>query len=188
MMFENKVVAFAVTLLLLSSTASVFGETSTTYYKEGNGSDEKTVTLDGETEDSSISIKFPATEVLEASIGISGMPDSDGLYPEGLSLGVKNYEWKYDGSGYGALGYQEKFSSNAKGSSARFASSGEEEVSLLIPTNASINDASIKISGLPYGSGELDDYNKASIGTNGGSTSSVPSVSMLDDDLSLIHI
>ena len=49
-----------------------------------------------------------------------------------------------------------------------------------IPTNASINDASIKISGLPYGLGELDDYNKASIGTNGGSTS--PSVSMLDDD------
>ena len=181
-MFENKVIAFAVTLLLLSSTASVFGETSTTYYKEGNGSDEKTVTLDGETEDSSVTIKFPATEVLEANIGVSGMPDSDGSYPEGVSLGVKNYEWKYDGAGYGALGYQEKFSSNAKGASARFAGSGEEEVSLLIPTNASINDASVKITGLPYGSGELNDYNKASIDTNGGSTSSAPVVSMLDND------
>ena len=181
-MFENKVIAFAVTLLLLSSAASVFGETSTTYYKEGNGSDEKTVTLDGETEDSSVTIKFPATEVLEANIGVSGMPDSDGSYPEGVSLGVKNYEWKYDGTGYGALGYQEKFSSNAKGASARFAGSGEEEVSLLIPTNASINDASVKITGLPYGSGELNDYNKASIDTNGGSTSSAPVVSMLDND------
>ena len=181
-MFENKVIAFAVTLLLLSSAASVFGETSTTYYKEGNGSDEKTVTLDGETEDSSVTIKFPATEVLEANIGVSGMPDSDGSYPEGLSLGVKNYEWKYDGTGYGALGYQEKFSSNAKGASARFAGSGEEEVSLLIPTNSSINDASVKITGLPYGSGELNDYNKASIDTNGGSTSSAPVVSMLDND------
>ena len=93
MMFENKVIAFAVTLLLLSSAASVFGETSTTYYKEGNGSDEKTVTLDGETEDSSVTIKFPATEVLEANIGVSGMPDGDGYYPEGVSLGVKNYVW-----------------------------------------------------------------------------------------------
>ena len=57
------------------------------------------------------------------------MPDTGGSYPESLSLGVKNYEWKYDGSGYGALGYQEKFSSNAKGASARFAVK-EEEVSI----------------------------------------------------------
>ena len=73
-MFENKVIAFAVTLLLLSSAASVFGETSTTYYKEGNGSDEKTVTLDGETEDSSVTIKFPATEVLDCLLYTSPSP------------------------------------------------------------------------------------------------------------------
>ena len=83
MMFGNKVVAIAVTLLLLSSTASVFGESSTTYYVEGNGSEEKTISLDGENEDSSVSIKFPATEVLEANIGVSGMADSDGNYPKG---------------------------------------------------------------------------------------------------------
>ena len=182
MMFENKHVALAVTLFLLSNTASVFGETSTTYYTEGSGSEETTIILDGETEDSSITIRYPATEVLESSIGISGMADSEGYYPEGLTLGVKNYEWKYDGLGYGSLGLQEKFSTNAKAASARFSEGGEQEISLLIPSNATINSASISISGLPYGSGELDDYNKVSTGTNGGSTSSAPSFSMVGDD------
>ena len=181
-MFENKVVAIAVTLLLLSSTASVFGESSTTYYVEGSGSEEKTVSLDGENEDNSVSIKFPATEVLEANIGVSGMADSNGDYPEGLSIGVKNYEWMYDGTGYGALGHQEKFSSNAKGASARFAEEGEEEVTLYLPTNATVTGASVDITGLPYGSGDLTDYSKSSVDTNGGSTSSVPAVSMYNDD------
>jgi len=182
MMFENKVVALAVTLLLLSSTASVFGESSTTYYVEGNGSEEKTISLDGENEDSSVSIKFPATEVLEANIGVTGLADSNGNYPEGVSIGVKNYEWKYDGTGYGALGHQEKFSSNAKGASARFAEEGEQEISLYLPTNASVTDASVDITGLPYGSGDLTDYSKSSVDTNGGSTSSAPAVSMYNDD------
>jgi len=84
MMFENKVVAIAVTLLLLSSTASVFGESSTTYYVEGSGSEEKTISLDGENEDSSVSIKFPATEALVPIKPPNKIPMPDTISPHAI--------------------------------------------------------------------------------------------------------
>ena len=56
------------------------------------------------------------------------------------------------------------------------------ELSILFPSNATVTDSSVKISGLPYGSGDLDDYVRASPDTNGGSTSQAPSLSMLGDD------
>ena len=111
-MVRERILTFAVTLLLISSMATVFGENSSDYYREGNGSSEQTISLDGENTDSSISIKYPATEVLDAKIGLEGVANSDGNYPEGISVEVKNYEWKYEGSGYGALGNQQKFSTN----------------------------------------------------------------------------
>ena len=181
-MVRERILTFAVAFLLISSMATVFGEDSSDYYKEGNGSGEQTISLDGENTDSSISIKYPATEVLDAKIGLEGVANSDGNYPEGISVEVKNYEWKYEGSGYGALGNQQKFGTNSVSASAKFASSGEEEVSILIPTNSTITDASVHISGLPYGSGDLDDYYKASADTNDGSISFNGAVSMVDED------
>ena len=181
-MVKNRLIALALTILLLSSSTFAIAETSDEYYKSGSGSSQQSVTLDGSTSDSSVSIKYPSTEVIDASITVEGSSDSDGNYPEGISLGVRNYEWKYDGVGYGSLGLQERFSTDSKGTSAKFASSGEEEISIFIPSNATVTDASVKISGLPYGSGELDEYVKASTDTNGGSASSGPAVSMLDDD------
>ena len=181
-MVRERILTLAVTFLLLSSMANAFGENSTDYYQDGSASDEKTITLDGENMDSSVSIKFPATEVLDANIGLKGLPNSDGNHPEGISIEVKNYEWKYEGSGYGALGNQLKFGTNSVSASAKFAESGEEEVIIRLPTNSTVNEASMDISGLPYGSGDLDDYYKASVDTNGGSMSSAGSVSMVGDN------
>ena len=127
-MVRERILTFAVAFLLISSMATVFGEDSSDYYKEGNGSGEQTISLDGENTDSSISIKYPATEVLDAKIGLEGVANSDGNYPEGISVEVKNYEWKYEGSGYGALGNQQKFGTNSISASAKFAESGEEQV------------------------------------------------------------
>ena len=182
MMFKNRITALALTFLLLSSSTFAMAETSDEYFKGGSGSSQQSITLDGTTSDNSISIKYPSTEVIDASITVEGSSDSDGYYPEGISLGIRNYEWRYDGTGYGSLGNQERFSSDSKGASAKFANSGESDISILLPSNSTITDSSVKISGLPYGSGELDSYVKASVDTNGGSVSSAPSVSMLDDD------
>jgi len=181
-MIKNRIIALAMTILLLSSSTFAIGETSDEYYKSGSGESQQSITLDGTSSDNSISMKYPSTEVIGASISIEGSADGDGNYPEGVSLGVRNYEWKYDGAGYGSLGMQERFSTNSKGASAKFSSSGEEELSIFLPSNATVTGGSVKISGLPYGSGELDEYNKASTDTNGGSVSSGPGFSMLDDD------
>ena len=59
-MVRERILTLAVTFLLLSSMANAFGENSTDYYQDGSASDEKTITLDGENMDSSVSIKFPA--------------------------------------------------------------------------------------------------------------------------------
>jgi len=181
-MIKNRIIALALTILLLSSSTFAIGETSDEYYKSGSGANQQSIILDGTSSDNSISIKYPSTEVIDATISVEGSADSDGNYPEGISLGIRNYQWKYDGTGYGSLGLQERFPTDSKGSSAKFSGSGEEELSIFLPSNATVTDASVKISGLPYGSGELDDYSKASTDTNGGSVSSGPAISILDDD------
>ena len=187
-MFKNRIIALALTILLLSSSTFGIAETSDEYYKSGSGSSEQSITLDGTSSDNSISVKYPSTEVIDASITVEGSSNSNGDYPEGISLEVRNYDWKYDGSGYGALGKQERFSTDSKGASAKFASSGESDLSILLPSNSTVTDSSVKISGLPYGSGELDEYVRGSTDTNGGSVSSAPSVSMLDDDYYVIWL
>mgnify|MGYP002526427706 FL=1 len=57
---------------------------------------------------------------------------------------------------------------------------------MLIPANATVTDATVDISGLPYGSGELDDFRLSSIDTNGGSVSYAPEVVNNGDDLFVI--
>ncbi|MEC8446901.1 MAG: exo-alpha-sialidase [Candidatus Thermoplasmatota archaeon] len=181
-MFKNRILALALTILLISSSTFSVAETSDEYYKGGDGSSQQSITLDGSSSDNSVSIRYPASEVIDASITVEGSSDSEGNFPESISLGVRNFEWKYDGNGYGALGKQAKFSTDSLGASAKFDTSGESEISILLPSNSTVTDSSVKISGLPYGSGDLDDYVRASPNTNGGSTSQAPSVSMLGDD------
>ena len=113
-MIKNRIIALALTILLLASSTFAVAETSDNYYKGGNGNNQQTITLDGENSDSSVSVRYPSTEVIDASISIEGSPDNDGNYPEGISVDVRNYNWKYQGSGYGALGNQERFSSDSK--------------------------------------------------------------------------
>ena len=181
-MFKNRIIALALTIFLLSSSTFAIAETSEEYYKGGGGSSQQSVTLDGSNSDNSVSIKYPSTEVIDATLTVEGSSDSDGNFAEGVTLGVRNFEWKYDGAGYGALGKQSKFSTDSLGAAAKFENSGESDISILLPSNSTVIDSSVKISGLPYGSGELDDYVKVSTDTNSGSTSQTPSIDMIDDD------
>ena len=121
----------ALTILLLSSSTFAIAETSEEYYKGGDGSTQQSVTLDGSNSDNSVSIKYPSTEVIDATLTVEGSADSDGNYPEGISLGIRNYEWRYDGTGYGSLGNQERFSSDSKGivvSDSKLSRYGEEVI------------------------------------------------------------
>ena len=117
-MFKNRLIALALTILLLSSSTFSLAETSTDYYKNGSGSSQQSVTLDGSNSDNSISVKYPATEVIGASLTLTASEDDDGNFPEGISVNVKSHTWEYEGEGYGALGKQERFSSDSKGASS----------------------------------------------------------------------
>ena len=58
-MFKNRIIALALTILLLSSSTFGIAETSDEYYKSGSGSSQQSVTLDGTSSDNSISVKYP---------------------------------------------------------------------------------------------------------------------------------
>ena len=77
-MFKNRLITLALTFLLLSSSTFAIAETSDEYFKGGSGSSQQSITLDGTTSDNSISIKYPSTEVIDASITVEGSSDSDG--------------------------------------------------------------------------------------------------------------
>ena len=180
MLYRRKFANLVIAVILLTSSFGI-GETSTLYSRDGDDNSSFTIDLKANQEDYNTSFKYPATEVLEASLIVSASSDDeDG--PEGVSLSIGAYEWKYDGSGYGGLGTQNRFISDSTSGSATFAGSGEEEIKLLLPTNATITDAQVDLSGLPYGSGELDDYNLASINTNEGSRSYEGSLSADGED------
>ena len=55
-MFKNRIIALALTILLLSSSTFAIAETSEEYYKGGDGSSQQSVNLDGSNSDNSVSI------------------------------------------------------------------------------------------------------------------------------------
>ena len=77
-MFKNRIIALALTILLLSSSTFAIAETSEEYYKSGNGSTQQSITLDGSNSDNSVSVKYPSTEVIDASLTVEGSANSDG--------------------------------------------------------------------------------------------------------------
>ncbi len=168
MLFKRKFANLVIAFILVFSSFGI-SETSTLYTREDNDQSSFTINLKGNQEERNTTVKFPATDVLDASFVVS--PSLGDESPESISIGISDYEWKYDASGYGALGNQKRFVSDSISSSATFSSAGEEEISLYIPTNSTITSAKVNLTGLPYGSGELDDYNLASTNTNGGSVS-----------------
>ena len=158
---------------------AAFGVMTTEYTREdenGSSTTVESVTLDlaaGESDDLT-SIIFPNSEVMDAQLGITGTADNDGSYAEDLEVKVRNAVWRYSGQGYGALGSQERFATGSYSTSGNFPEAGSTTVELLLPANATVTDATMDVSGRPYGSGNLDDHRLSSIDTNGGSISSDP--------------
>ena len=55
-MFKSRIIALALTFLLLSSSTFAIAETSDEYFKGGSGSSQQSISLDGTNSDNSISI------------------------------------------------------------------------------------------------------------------------------------
>ncbi len=177
-MNASRLFILLVALMMLPLPAA-FGVMTTEYTREdenGSSTTVESVTLDlaaGESDDLT-SIIFPNSEVMDAQLGITGTADNDGSYAEDLEVKVRNAVWRYSGQGYGALGSQERFATGSYSTSGNFPEAGSTTVELLLPANATVTDATMDVSGRPYGSGNLDDHRLSSIDTNGGSISSDP--------------
>lgn len=149
----------------ITDTFLVYGETVETVRIEFTGADRN----------NSARLEFPATRIRSASMSITSA-EFDGSYPEGVELQVRNGFWRYDGQGYGALGQQRSFATGSLAKGAVFHGGGSQELELLLPAQAELQSATIDITGYPYGTGELDDYQLGSSDTNGGSISQTPDV------------
>ena len=155
---NNRVSSITLALLLVINSV-VIAETTTMFVREDDESNEITLYLEEDVVDDDTILRFPNAEVLDASYDVVGGADSDGNYPEDISITVNNYVWEYSGTGYGSLGMQNDFANGASTTSAVFTddSGGETTVELYIPVNATITDAEVTVEGLPKGTGELDD-------------------------------
>ena len=164
--------------LLLVINSVVIAETTTMFVREDDESSEITLYLEEGVVDDDTILRFPNAEVLDASYDVVGGADSDGNYPEDISITVNNYVWEYSGTGYGSLGMQNDFANGASTTSAVFTddAGGESTVELYIPVNATITDAEVVLEGLSKGTGELDEPREVSKDTNAGSLSRSPSI------------
>ena len=184
-MYSQRLFSLLLAALLVLNIPAM-GETVTQYYRDDAYTDSVSLDLTSGEEDALTSLLFPRAEVLEAAITISGGADDDGDYASDIEVAVSSSTWRYSGKGYGELGRQQLFVSGGNSASASFPSAGDDTIEMLIPANATVTDATVDISGLPYGSGELDDFRLSSIDTNGGSVSYAPKVVNNGDDLFVI--
>ena len=174
---NNRVSSITLALLLVINSV-VIAETTTMFVREDDESNEITLYLEEDVVDDDTILRFPNAEVLDASYDVVGGADSDGNYPEDISITVNNYVWEYSGTGYGSLGMQNDFAKGGSTTSAVFTddTGGESTVELYIPVNATVTDAEVVLEGLSKGTGELDEAREVSKDTNAGSLSRDPSI------------
>jgi hypothetical protein len=101
-----KRIALMVTLLMccesvaFASTVNVFD----------GGPKEAIVDLEMPNLDDTVNLSIPAEcHIQKATVDVAGMSDG-GEYPEGVSVMLNDTKlWEFNGSGYGALGFQKNF-------------------------------------------------------------------------------
>ena len=179
-----------VIILALGWTPQALAGTSEQFSREGSELTEITIVFDDAGQDGDTNITFPAVEVLEARMDIS--PEAnDGAYAEGLWLDVRNnsnYEWGFDGQGYGAFGQQYRFANGRTAWTMNLnEGDGTDTAEVLLPAEATVTSATLSISGLPeIESDQLDHQALLTAYTNIGSTSAIPAVVV--DYNSTVHL
>jgi hypothetical protein len=130
------------------------GQGIITAFADGNNS--ASVLLDGGITNSDVAIEFERNStIVNAVFDISY--DTSSSSPGVVTLDISEdgqYEWAWDGQGYGNLGEQTKFSNDASSSSATVNSSGNILADIFLPSNAQIQYAEMYAEYSPdYGGG-----------------------------------
>jgi hypothetical protein len=122
-----------------------------TTFTDGNSS-VQVIFPEGGGIDNSVNVTIPAdTKIISASLNISSELNA-GEHPTNLILDVGgdgDYEWAFNGPGYGAMGYQTFFNNSQSYLSKRFSGTSGESISgnIRIPKTADIDSAQLNIAG-----------------------------------------
>ncbi len=171
--------------LTLCWAPQVSATESDQFTRDGSDTGQVTITFDEAGSDEDTTITFPAVEVLEASLEVS--PEAhDGAYAEGVWLDVRGnskYEWAFDGAGYGAFGQQYRFANGRTAWTMNLGVGDETDVvDLLLPADATVESATLSISGLPTVEEDMTNLDLASAYTNEGSISAIPDITVDHND------
>jgi len=121
--------------------------------------------------------------VVEAKLNISTTDN----FPKDVSLDIGNnsilgsFEWKYSGNGYGSFGLQEEFSDNSTNKTFEFLTLDNVTSSVYLPKDASIINASARISGKELSA----NFSRKDETTSEFENGTMTNVSSLNDKLNL---
>jgi len=106
------------------------------------------------------------SQIESAKLQVEGLADGSGKYPENVTVDVGNdgdEEWKFKGSGYGALGKQIFFNTSRQHVMVPFADAGfDDSVGIYLPKNATVTSATMRVTGLGSGSIVINEFNTGS--------------------------
>jgi hypothetical protein len=150
----HRYIVWLIVLILFSNfiiyQPSIEGVIKTTF--SDGSSDKQIIFPAGGGINDSVNVTIPAgTKIISASLNISSEPNA-GEHPTNLILDVGgdgDYEWAFNGPGYGAMGYQTFFNNTQSSLVKRFSGTSGETLSsnIKLPKSADIESAHLSISG-----------------------------------------
>lgn len=120
-----------------------------TTFKDGTNEKIITFTPTFGSDNSSTLVVEQGAPIYEASVNVTGMPDTSGDYPTGLTLDVgddTSIDWKFDDVGYGSLGKQTLYNDGTKTKQIIIPASNFGNVGkILLPANATVTKATFEV-------------------------------------------
>jgi predicted transcriptional regulator len=116
------------------------------------GQKEATVGLAQPSFETSVNLSLPSKYyILNATLNVTGLnAEGDPLaYPENVSIVLNNtLLWAFNGTGYGSLGRQDRFSDGKEDARIQFgASGGKDKIDIKLPKGAVVQNATVEIKG-----------------------------------------
>jgi hypothetical protein len=153
-------------LILLNLTTFIIDDSEgTTLNKFTNGESSDELTFDNPGEDVTLRVNLPkGSAIRRAYVNITGLPTTVGNYPLNprMDLGLDgDFEWGFNESGYGSMGYQTKLIDDSTSRTISFYASGSDSLTRVqMPKGAEVSDATMNLQGL------INDYGKKTVVEN----------------------
>jgi hypothetical protein len=148
----KRYLALAIVLTMLMGVPILSGAEAepVTMTKFHNGSESVEITYSsGGGHDLNTKVDFWSnSQVYSATMKVMGMDDGSGNYPENVKVNFgdnNDQEWRWDGTGYGALGKQYMFADRSTEKMVMISKGYNDALSVWLPKNATVTEASLNV-------------------------------------------